>query len=69
LTISQKNAQFKDINSVLSKKYSIEKLTVYLVIMSNLTHLQGRNAKVKLGSRILEQIYVGPETESGSGTN
>ncbi len=31
--------------------------------MSNLTpHLQGRNTKVKLMSRIIEQIYVDSET-------
>jgi hypothetical protein len=36
--------------------------------MSNLTHLQGRNTKVKFTSRILEQIYVGSETGFGAGS-
>ncbi len=29
--------------------------------MSNLTHLQGRNTKVKFMSRILAQIYLDPK--------
>jgi hypothetical protein len=36
-------------------------------MMSNLTHLQGKNTKVKFMSRILEHIYVGSETGSGAG--
>jgi hypothetical protein len=34
--------------------------------MSNLKHLQGKNTKVKLMSRISEKIYVGSETGSGA---
>ncbi len=37
--------------------------------MRNLTHLQGRNTKVKFMSKILEKIYIGSETGSGSETN
>jgi hypothetical protein len=37
--------------------------------MSNLTHLQGRNTKVKFVSSLLEKIYVGSETGSESETN
>ncbi len=33
------------------------------------THLQGRNTKIKFMSRILEKIYVGSETGSGSEFN
>ncbi len=43
--------------------------SLYLVIMSNLTHLWGRKTKIEFMSRILEKIYVGSETGSGSGTN
>ncbi len=54
-----KNAQLKTINSFLSKKYSPESLN--FVIMSNLTHLQGRNTKANL----CQEHYAG----SGSETN
>jgi hypothetical protein len=40
----------------------MKKLIQYLVIMRNLTHLQGRNTKVKFMLRILEKIHVGSET-------
>jgi hypothetical protein len=36
--------------------------------MSNITHLQDGNAKVKFKSRILEKIHVGSETGSGYGS-
>jgi hypothetical protein len=36
-------------------------------MMSNLTHLQGRNIKVKLMRRVSEKINLGCETGSGSG--
>ncbi len=62
------NVQFKNINSFLSKKYSRKKLA-YLVKISNLTHLQDGNTKVKFMSRILEKIHVGSEKGSGSETN
>ncbi len=62
------NAQFKNIKSYLSKNIPLESL--YLVTMSNLTHLQDRNKKVKFMSRILEKIHVGSETNGkvGSGS-
>ncbi len=38
--------------------------------MSNLTHLQGKNTKVKIYVKIIrKKIYVGSETGSGSETN
>jgi hypothetical protein len=43
----------------LSEIYSHKNLLVYLVIMSNITHLQDGNTKVKFMSRILEKIHVG----------
>ncbi len=46
-----KNAEFKNINSFLSKKHFPKKL----VIMSNLTHLQGSNTKVKLDQEPTEK--------------
>jgi hypothetical protein len=58
-------AQFISINSFCPKNILLKSL--YLGIMSNLTHFKGRNTEVKFMSRILEQIYVGFETGTGSG--
>jgi hypothetical protein len=59
LTISQHKCSIQN---------NIPLKSLYLVIKSNLTHLQGRNTEVKFKSRILERIYVGSETGSGSGS-
>jgi hypothetical protein len=55
------------INSCFTKKYSLTSL--YLVIMSNLTHLTRQKYKGKIISRIFEKFHVGSETGSGSETN
>ncbi len=58
-------AKFININSFLSKSYSLKNFD--LLTMSNLTHLQDGNTKVKFLSRIIEKINVGFETGFGSG--
>ncbi len=50
-------------------KKNIPLKILHLVIMSNLTHLQGSNTKVIFMSRITEKIYVESETGSGSEIN
>ncbi len=56
-----KNSQSKNMNSFLSKKYSQN--SSYLVIMNNLTHLQGRNTTVKFMSRIFGKFNIGSEIQ------
>ncbi len=47
-----KNAQFENVNSFLSKQNYLK--SIYLVIIYNLTHLQDGNTKVKFMIRLLE---------------
>jgi hypothetical protein len=53
-----KNAKFKTIYSFI-KKNSLKSL--FLVIISSLTHLQNGNTKIKFMLIILEKIHVGSE--------
>jgi hypothetical protein len=62
-------AQFKNMNSFLSKKYSSKKLISRLNEQPNMLTRQEYKSKIYRMSRILEQIYVGSETGSGSETN
>ncbi len=54
---NKKVLNLKTVNSFLLKNISLK--SFYLVIMSNLRRLQGRNTKVKFMSWILEKNYVG----------